>query len=67
MKIPHKYTVMLREEPYKDSDGWWGSLKEGFICEATGCRTIHEDTVKEFMLVLRTCHKIVYFENGGKM
>ena len=34
-------------EIYKDSDGWWIHLEDGFICETLECGTIHEATLKD--------------------
>lgn len=55
MKIPKKYEAMLDEQPYKDSDGWWATLKEGYYSPTTDSHTVHEDTAAEFMISLKQC------------
>jgi hypothetical protein len=57
VNIPKKYKPMLRDI-YKDCDGWWSCLNEGYICDDTQCQTIHEDTQAQFMQCLRTCRKL---------
>lgn len=53
------YNVPTKYQPYidlvmKDSDGIWLYLKDGYISSTTDCGTIHEDTWKEVLHMLRT-------------
>ena len=52
-KVPAKYAPYI-DEVLKDPDGIWVYLKDGIISDVLGCETIHEDTWKEVLRVLRT-------------
>jgi hypothetical protein len=40
---------------FKDSDGWWCWLKEGYISTEMECGTIHEQTVSEVCKMINIC------------
>lgn len=47
--IPKSKRYMI-ESCWKDSDGYWITLKDGFNAgrmDVSGCHTIHEDTIAE--------------------
>ncbi|RIM48126.1 hypothetical protein BUY22_02065 [Staphylococcus cohnii] len=44
--IPKKYRNSI-DEFYKDIDGCWLNLKEGYISAENEATSIHEDTIKE--------------------
>ena len=54
-----RYKVPLKYQPFidivmKDPDGIWVYLKDGVISDVLECGTIHEDTWKVVLHVLRT-------------
>lgn len=53
IRIPKKYQKMIKEI-YHDSDGYWAYTEKGYFVEGMGCHTIHEDTHKEFLEMMRT-------------
>lgn len=54
--LPKKYHEAVSDF-YKDFDGYWLELKNGFISTSTGCQTIHElnlaDVKKEFKTIVK--------------
>jgi hypothetical protein len=42
----------------RDEDGYWCYLREGWYCEETECRTIHEHTIRAVIEVFETVYKI---------
>lgn len=51
--IPKKHQDKV-EEFYKDIDGCWLNLKEGYISTDTEATSIHEDTIKDVKSKLKT-------------
>jgi hypothetical protein len=56
IKVPKKYHHMIKEI-YKDDDGYWVILNDGFYAAGYGpydeFHTIHEDTVSEVLYHIR--------------
>lgn len=52
MKVPKKYHHMI-SEIYHDSDGYWCYTADGFYSPYMDCHTIHEDTQKQLLEVIR--------------
>ena len=54
MKIPAQYKHRVKDA-YKDEDGFWIILEKSWRCPDSyaGERTIHEDTAKEAIAVLK--------------
>lgn len=51
--VPKKYQNMIQDF-YKDMDGYWITLKEGYISESTGTETIHEYTLSDLRKQYKT-------------
>jgi hypothetical protein len=52
MKLAEKISKHpLVEELYKDSDGWWANLVDGYVC--SGCVAIHETSLSRIWESLR--------------
>lgn len=51
--IPKKYRHTI-ESFYKDIDGVWLDLKEGYISTTTESTSIHEDTINQVRKELKT-------------
>ncbi len=60
--IPKKYRNTV-EDFYKDMDGCWLNLKEGYISADNEATSIHEDTIKDVKYKLKTIISEVEFEN----
>ncbi|MGW7813681.1 hypothetical protein BU104_12530 [Staphylococcus xylosus] len=60
--IPKKYRNTV-EDFYKDMDGCWLNLKEGYISADNEATSIHEDTIKDVKSKLKTIISEVEFEN----
>lgn len=58
--IPNKYRHMFYtfSDEQNVGDGYWGYLKNDYICKDTGSHTVHEWTLKDFLKSVRTCEKI---------
>ena len=52
MKVPKKYQAAIKEI-YRDYDGVWVILNDGFIAPSTGCQTIHEDRQIDALACIR--------------
>lgn len=53
--IPKKHKNAVADF-YKDCDGYWLKLRDGYIMEDYyAARVIHEDTIKDTLAVLRQC------------
>lgn len=54
-KLPKKYQKAVKDF-YKDQDGYWLTLREGYYLDGYDAeKTIHEDTKAEILTVLREC------------
>lgn len=53
VKIPKKYQHGI-DEIFKDSDGYWGYTKKGFMFAETECHTAHGNTQQEFLSDIRS-------------
>ncbi len=51
--IPKKYRHCI-EDFYKDIDGVWLNLKEGYISTTTEATSIHEDTINQVRKQLKS-------------
>ena len=60
MKYVPKSKVNAIRDAYKDDDGYWMTLNDGWEASNTdyGCRTIHEDTVKELRYQISGIRKV---------
>jgi hypothetical protein len=60
MNTPKSFVELKRRHPdkvsaaYRDQDGLWIEITLKFYCPPMGCRTIHEDTVKEALALFKT-------------
>lgn len=59
--IPKKYRHTV-EEFYKDINGCWLNLNEGYISADNEATSIHEDTIKDVKSKLKTIISVVEFE-----
>lgn len=59
--IPKRYREAI-SDAYRDQDGIWVCIKEGWTCDETVCgsaRTIHEDDLKRILECVKTIKKSV--------
>lgn len=61
--VPKKHQDKISDF-YKDMDGVWLELKEGYVSLDTECGTIHEDTINDVRKKMKT---IVTQEQFDKM
>lgn len=54
MEIPSQYKHRVKDA-YRDEDGYWIILAQSWKCPDNypGIKTIHEDTIKEAIVILR--------------
>jgi uncharacterized protein (UPF0262 family) len=57
LKLPKKYNNIVKDY-YKDQDGYWLILKDGYIEPDMQARTIHEESHNEIVNKLKTCKKV---------
>lgn len=60
MKYVPKSKITAIRDAYKDDDGYWMTLNDGWEASNTdcGCRTIHEDTINELRYQIAGIRKV---------
>ena len=56
-QVPQKYYEMIEDLSYTKGEGYFVYLKEGFINDATGSRSIHCEKTSEIRRIIGKTHK----------
>jgi hypothetical protein len=57
-QVPKKYHEMIESMSYDKKEGYYIYLKEGYINDATGSRTIRAEKTQTLRLTVNKSHKI---------
>lgn len=63
--IPKKHQDKI-DDFYRDIDGCWLILKDGYVSITTECSTIHEDTIKDIKHQIKTIISKEEFERTSR-